>query len=935
MGNVVSFDGFDLRQSGVNAFIVGWGGEPTRSNNFAERARSTTVFSSARYETLQFTIAVEFINVVEPTLSTLRRKVVGWFLDNANYQKERMLVIEDGSELYYRPCAVVKLTEPHRTIVQFEMEAGHPTWIAMQPTDLGRFPIAALGSTSTLAINTGSSISVRPQVTADLQPSTGAYQRFKRSYEITSFSSSAIRNEPIMLELGDTSTWVSSGKARPNGVDIEAVLDGRGLRKKLLNFGSMKTHLWVTIPYLASGGQIIVDVLYGSSTKRGLDMIDYYHPAFAIAGSYGGCRAGSTTSLIQVYPQEVADANTLYAASQLVGGYLEFVTGANAGLVRKISANTARTEAGTPTITVATPFTYAPALNDKWVAYLSDNQEWLYMTTRDNRVSGNYNKAWGGWYIAKPNDSGPSDVRFGDVVPGAWNRFLYQDNNDDKSQSSNLYATPYRYAILDAKRRRSSDKVLREEGAFDGVILSTGVPIISLTCDYRFKNPASTGAFGQAKAKILYQMFGGDEWSTLHENSAVYATEYTAPATTYSIFPDRATQIAFALVGMNVTKNESDQVVSIEGEISTTNSDKSVSTLSWGNTLRVTREFNNNIVIRDANDELSPLYGVPEEYAIREMGLEITLNGGNMLNQRIPFGGLPTSYQEITSGPYERLYIGPQYVTDAIYSANTLYMDELNNNIVIDASSRSATLHTKSGSITNNDIIVGPVVKSIPWVARAVTGSDIAKYASVEATSSEWLRIPPDTSYRAPGHELGLSGMSTTYWTRQEADSPMSLSLEQLSGPTYTQGLTFTPTGTSELIAHISNNAMLPVIPGDTFRWSAKVFVQPYANNGLRIFLSTGFSASNAVNTQEAFPIDLDSVTALRDFPSLDLVSWQGVVPAFANYAKLYVIVMYYSSVSASRRFNFGDILINGNYLKFRGTRDVAYANIKARKEFL
>lgn len=937
MGNVVSFDGFDLRQTGVSAFIVGWGGDPSRTNTFSDRVKSTAVFSGSKYDPRQFTIAVEF-NLTEPTLTTTRRKVVGWFMDNANYDRERRLVIEDNGVLYYRECAAVKVTDPHRTIVQFEMESGSPTWKSIDVTQSDLYSGPATNAQNTYRIGNTSSLSARPTIYVDFQEEyVGAYQRYKRSYVIRNGTNSAMKNEPIMLFLGDTSAWVSAGKALSTGYDIEAIIEGKPTRRKLVNFNTGWTQIWVLIPYLPASSSVTIDILYGGGQDRRLLMTGPYHPAFAIAGSSGIANTGSTTTVLNVSPTNETEKQ--YAANQLIGGTIRFLTGQNAGLQRTISANTLRgnSVSPVPSITMSTALPYVPAVGDVWVVWLSTNFTWNYLVRREDRVQGDYYETWGGWYIRDPTTTGPGDIRFGDVIPGAWNRFLHQANGDDKAQASHKVVGNYKFPIFDAQRRRSSDRTLREEGAFDGVILSSSVPITKITCDYKIKNPAAASTYGQAKAKILYQIYGGDEWSVAHENSAVYTSETTIAAAEYQFLPNKATQIAFVLVGMNVIKNDDNSTyTSVEGEISTVNTSTATSSFSWGDVLRLTKDFG-AITIRDAEDTSNILSEVEEasEVGIKELGLVFTINGGEMLGSSLPVGTFAESTR-VSRGSYQRLYLGPQTSLATDYTARVVQAPNVGSGVIIDTENRNAAIYKRTGNNFAQTFRATSKLRNIPWALHSTTGYGDEFYQERESVSPEWMLLPPTSGFRPSGHP----NYGTTSWTLTNYNVPVTTATGTYNGKAGIS-FSFVPTIATVRAFDYSCNDMYAVTPGQMFRWSAYVWITG-TYYYTRPFLAVGWSQSNSVNTQAAFPVDISSVThaSLNGAQPMEvgwkLVQWQGVVPDGMNYVKIYLIAQCFQhNVPTGPTIYFSDVMVMDDCIHIESTRDLTYSRMSLRSEFL
>jgi hypothetical protein len=135
--------------------------------------------------------------------------------------------------------------------------------------------------------------------------------RYRRRYTINNVSTDPITNYPFAIDIGLTNGLVTGAKALASGNDLRVVYQGKEVARTLTdwNSASFNTLVWIVIPYLAAGGAIMYEVIYGNPS----------------AGLPPGLLAGSTLPAFDI---AVAGANRSTNAKWV---YLVDRTVANAG----------------------------------------------------------------------------------------------------------------------------------------------------------------------------------------------------------------------------------------------------------------------------------------------------------------------------------------------------------------------------------------------------------------------------------------------------------------------------------------------------------------------------------------------------------------------------------------------------------------------------
>lgn len=140
-------------------------------------------------------------------------------------------------------------------------------------------------------------------------PAANVGWKYRRRYTISNASDRALINHPYAINFGPTNTLVSASKLLASGNDLRVWRDGGEVARTLNTVNSATDCLaWLAIPYLAAGGSMVVDVVYGNSAAgapptltAGIDL-----PAFDIAATGGG--RSTNTSWVYLVDRIAANA---------------------------------------------------------------------------------------------------------------------------------------------------------------------------------------------------------------------------------------------------------------------------------------------------------------------------------------------------------------------------------------------------------------------------------------------------------------------------------------------------------------------------------------------------------------------------------------------------------------------------------------------------
>ena len=145
----------------------------------------------------------------------------------------------------------------------FDVLGEHPTYpeLRVQPTGQRSAPTAAVG------------------------------WKYRRRYTIANTASKPLANYPFALNIGATNALVSGSKMLSSGNDLRVWINGLEVARSLNTINSATDcYVWIVIPYLAAGGSLLVEIVYGNASAgspptltAGSDL-----PAFDIAATGAG-----------------------------------------------------------------------------------------------------------------------------------------------------------------------------------------------------------------------------------------------------------------------------------------------------------------------------------------------------------------------------------------------------------------------------------------------------------------------------------------------------------------------------------------------------------------------------------------------------------------------------------------------------------------------
>lgn len=145
--------------------------------------------------------------------------------------------------------------------------------------------------------------------TVRLKPTTSATSgwTYRRRYTITNALTYQITSYPWALNLGDTSSLVST-KALANGNDLRVLIGGVEVQRTLVdwNVSGTDTLCWIILPSVPALGTLSVEVIYGNSAAGAPPTLAYPNlPAFDITTT----GANRSTNAQWVYKVDTVAAN--------------------------------------------------------------------------------------------------------------------------------------------------------------------------------------------------------------------------------------------------------------------------------------------------------------------------------------------------------------------------------------------------------------------------------------------------------------------------------------------------------------------------------------------------------------------------------------------------------------------------------------------------
>lgn len=146
--------------------------------------------------------------------------------------------------------------------VLFNVLGEHPTYpeLRVQPTSQRASPTAAVG------------------------------WKYRRRYTIANTASKPLVNYPFALNFGATNALVSGSKMLASGNDLRVWINGLEVARSLNTINSATDcYIWIVIPYLAAGGSLLVEVVYGNASAGSPPTLTAGNdlPAFDIAATSG------------------------------------------------------------------------------------------------------------------------------------------------------------------------------------------------------------------------------------------------------------------------------------------------------------------------------------------------------------------------------------------------------------------------------------------------------------------------------------------------------------------------------------------------------------------------------------------------------------------------------------------------------------------------
>lgn len=451
-------------------------------------------------------------------------------LDQGRYRK--LYAVRPDDTLVWRYARITDATgwpdddTVNTAMISFVSE--DPRWYADEVTTVAPLGSGAGGSvwlgdnTAAIAIANGGQAPVHPTITIEnlLGALLSGAWRYRRRQEITNTLNRTVQNMVVLISLGDT-TPITTTKARADGADVRVIgPDGAEVPRKLVNWDSLGSYIYVYIASIEPGETQRYDIIYGNSAATGPLELEYpYAPAFMTewtAGSSFAVGAGDELSLQLssssfTAGESYADVfgRTDAGGQKYRDGAFYFLNGANAGIGRKIAGMDAL--GSNVELTFTSPFPNAFNLSDDWLMLSSRNGVWMYDVANVVGFDRGQDEARGRWYLSS-GESPPDAVDY--TVPGAWKPYLYVDGRDKKGQARYTRLSHGgdldSYAILDAKRTWENGAPVSEEGVADGVSLSLPFEITDYQWAGTLDNPN-----GMAKGFIGARGAGGNDWSEL------------------------------------------------------------------------------------------------------------------------------------------------------------------------------------------------------------------------------------------------------------------------------------------------------------------------------------------------------------------------------------------------------------------------------------
>ena len=402
-----------------------------------------------------------------------------------------------------------------------------PEWTAVAPSALGPFELSNVGQQfAGVAVPNAGYASVEPTITltpgafSHLATNATVGWRYRRTIPFTNSAPRTWVNRPLFLDLGATDALVTAGKLLASGDDLRILLLGESLPRTLIapNYG--KTYAVIVPPAIAPGESVSFEIVYGNPSSGAPPVLEgALHPSIIYEYDTGAATAGSTTTKLN----DVSKAWGL-ADRYWVGGSVEFVGGALAGVVAEVTGQT------TTSLSFAA-LPSAPAAGQAYLVRHSGNGRWWYNV--NEYFQSTSTPVRGRWRL-NSKIKRPRVIDFS--AAAAWTLFAMADNSDRFAQTSWSWldkgggSRPY--AELDAYRswQGGGDKgqLTREDGQADGVVLNSCLPILRINSKLNLANNLN----GMCQYVLMARASGAESWETIDSRTAngPFSSAATLPA---------------------------------------------------------------------------------------------------------------------------------------------------------------------------------------------------------------------------------------------------------------------------------------------------------------------------------------------------------------------------------------------------------------------
>lgn len=292
--------------------------------NYATRQGAAPLLTGGTLSerTLPAQIGYEGSSAIESALLTALGR-----LDPTNMTPRTLTAeLNDGTEVTCQAIVIFDTfgfsADGDVNVLNVSFVAADPIWRDVDGTTL---PTATfLSESQGLAVVNDGNAPVWPTIillpeTARSSTSAAVGWRYHRTLSIENATSRDWHKQIVYADLGDTSAWVTGGKARSDGSDLRVFQDGRQLYRALIGWNTTLTVIAVEVSCPASG-LITLEVLYGNANGTGDD-------------PYNLNNATITTALgvVPTYPNAWTPINLENAIGTASGGGANTMTGITGG----------------------------------------------------------------------------------------------------------------------------------------------------------------------------------------------------------------------------------------------------------------------------------------------------------------------------------------------------------------------------------------------------------------------------------------------------------------------------------------------------------------------------------------------------------------------------------------------------------------------------